>query len=161
MSVGAFHGAAYDPQSGKAIWWVNYRDGFSNVPRPVYGRGLVYIATWFQEPSLLAIRVDGLCDVTKTHIPWTLRRSAPLTPSPLLVGDELYAGNSSASPVFADGRIYFLAEDGVATVIAPGKAFRRLAMTPLEGVTLASMAVSGGSILIRTDSSLYRIGAQK
>jgi hypothetical protein len=44
-------------------------------------------------------------------------------------------------------------------VIAPGKAFRQLARSSLDGETLASMAVSGGSIFIRTDSQLYRIGS--
>jgi len=182
VSVGAFRAAAYDPLTGKEIWRVSYGDGFSNVPRPVYGHGLVYIATGFQQPSLLAVRADGAGDVTKTHIAWTLRRGAPLTPSPLLVGDELYVvndvgiascldaktgetrwlqrlgGEYSASPVVADGRIYFLSEGGVATVIAPGKEFRKLATSSLDGETLASMAVSGGSIFIRTDSHLYRIG---
>ncbi|HEV3215572.1 MAG TPA: PQQ-binding-like beta-propeller repeat protein [Vicinamibacterales bacterium] len=183
VSVGAYRAAAYDPQSGKEVWRVSYRDGFSNVPRPVYGHGLVYIATGFQEPSLLAVRADGAGDVTKSHVVWTLRRAAPLTPSPLLVGDELYVvsdigiascldattgevhwlqrlgGNYSASPIFADGRIYFLSEEGMAIVIAPGKEFRRLAMNQLDGAALASIAVSGGSIFIRTDSHLYRIGA--
>ena len=145
---------------------------------------LVYIATGFQQPSLLAVRADGAGDVTKTHVAWTLRRGAPLTPSPLLVGDELYVvndggiascldaktgetrwvqrlgGEYSASPVFADGRIYFLSEGGVATAIAPGTEFRRLATSSLDGETLASMAVSGGSIFIRTDSHLYRIGVR-
>jgi outer membrane protein assembly factor BamB len=182
VSVGAFRATAYDPQSGKEIWWVNYPDGFSNVPRPVYGNGLVYIATGFQEPTLLAVRVDGKGDVTKTHTAWTVRRGAPYTPSPLLVGDELYfvsdigvascvdaktgaqhwqvrlGGNYSASPVFADGRIYFQSEEGVTTVIAPGKQFRRLATNTLDGSMLASMAVSVGSIFIRTDHYLYRIG---
>ena len=185
VSVGAYRAVAYDPQSGKEIWRVGYRDGFSNVPRPVYGHGLVYIATGFNQPSLLAVRADGAGDVTETHIAWTLRRAAPLTPSPLLVGDELYLvndvgiascldaktgathwqqrldGNFSASPVFAAGRIYFLSEEGEATVIAPAKVFRRLATNPLDGATLASMAVSDGSIFIRTDRYLYRIGAPK
>jgi outer membrane protein assembly factor BamB len=66
-------------------------------------------------------------------------------------------GNHSASPIFADGRIYFLSEEGVATVLAPGKEFRKLATNTLDGETLASMAVSGGSIFIRSDSSLYRV----
>ncbi len=184
VSVGAYRAAAYDPQTGREIWRVSYADGFSNVPRPVYGHGLVYIATGFQQPSLLAVRADGAGDVTKTHIAWTLRRGAPLTPSPLLVGDELYVvndggiascldartgealwlqrlgGEYSASPVFVDGRIYFLSEGGVATVIAPGKEFHQLARSSLDGETLASMAVSGGSIFIRTDSHLYRLGAR-
>src|SRR5712691_7348262 len=90
VSVGAYRAVAYDPQTGKEVWRVSYDDGFSNVPRPVYGHGLVYITTGFQQPSLLAVRADGTGDVTKTHIAWRMRRAAPLTPSPLLVGDELY-----------------------------------------------------------------------
>jgi outer membrane protein assembly factor BamB len=184
VSVGAYRAAAYDPASGREIWRVSYDDGFSNVPRPVYGHGLVYIATGFQQPLLLAVRADGTGDVTKTHVAWTLRRAAPLTPSPLLVADELYVvsdigiascldaktgavhwqqrlgGNYSASPTFADGRIYFLSEEGIATVIAPGKEFRKLATNRLDGAALASMAVSNGSIFIRTETDLYRIGTK-
>jgi hypothetical protein len=70
---------------------------------------------------------------------------------------RLGGGDYSASPIFADGRIYFLSEGGIATVIAPGKQFQVLARNTLDGDTLASMAVSGGSIFIRTDSHLYRI----
>jgi len=182
VSVGAFRATAYDAQTGKEIWRVSYGDGFSNVPSPVFGHGLVYIATGFQQPSLIAVRPDGQGDVTKSHVAWTLGRAAPLTPSPILVGDELYVvndvgiatcldartgttrwvqrlgGNYSASPVAADGRIYFLSEEGVATVIEPGTAFRRLATNTLEGDTLASLAVSDGSIFIRSASHLYRIG---
>ena len=182
ISVGAYRAAAYDPESGKEIWRVSYADGFSNVPRPVYGHGLVYIATGFQQPSLLAVRADGSGDVTKTHIAWTLRRGAPLTPSPLLVGNELYivndggiascldattgearwiqrlGGGYSASPVLADGKIYFLSEEGITTVIAPGITFRQLAVNRLDGEALGSMAVAGGSFFIRTASHLYRLG---
>jgi outer membrane protein assembly factor BamB len=63
----------------------------------------------------------------------------------------------SASPVFADGRIYFLSEDGTSTVIAPGKEFKRLASSALDGEILASMAVSERSIFIRTGTHLYRL----
>src|SRR5262245_47868862 len=181
VSIGAYRAAAYEPQSGKEIWRVSYEDGFSNVPRPVYGHGLVYIATGFQEPSLLAVRADGKGNVTKTHIAWTMRRGAPYTPSPILVGDELYMvsdigiatcleaktgkilwqqrinGNYSASPIFADGRIYFQSEEGVTTVLAPGKQFRQLATNTLDGLTFASIAVSNGSMFIRSNTHLYRI----
>lgn len=184
VSIGAYRTTAYDPLTGKEIWRVGYSDGFSNVPRPVYGHGLVYIATGFNDPTLIAVRPDGTGDLGRTHIAWTLRRGAPYTPSPLLVGDELYVvsdlgilscldarsgatlwqqrlgGNYSASAVFADGRVYFLSEEGVATVIAPGTQFRRLALNRLDGAMLASMAVSDGSIFIRTDTHLYRIATQ-
>ncbi len=184
ISVGAFRTAAYDPESGKEIWRVSYGDGFSNVPRPVHADGLVYIVTGFQEPSLLAVRSGGTGDVTRTHVAWTLERGVPHTSSPLIVGNELYivsdigiascldrktgetlwrqriGGNYSASPIFVDGRIYFLSEEAVATAIAPGREFRRLASSELDGRTLASMAVSLGSIFIRSDRHLYRIGAK-
>jgi outer membrane protein assembly factor BamB len=67
-------------------------------------------------------------------------------------------GNHSASPIYADGRIYFLSEDGQTVVIAPGKQFKSLATNQLEAQTLASMAVSGGSIFVRSQTHLYRLG---
>jgi outer membrane protein assembly factor BamB len=181
VSVGAYRAAAYDPQSGKEIWRVGYADGFSNVPRPVYGHGLVYIATGFQQPTLIAVRADGTGDVTGSHVAWTLRRAAPLTPSPLLVGDELYIvsdsgiascldaktgtlhwqkrldGGFSASPLLAAGRIYFLSEQGTATVIKPSKTFEPLATNTIDGITLASIAVSDGNMIIRSERQLYCI----
>ena len=183
VSVGAYRAAAYDPATGQEIWRVSYGDGFSNVPRPVFGRGLVYIATGFQTPTLIAVRPDGKGDVTRTHVAWTITRGAPYTPSPVLVGEDLYfvsdtgvltladassgqtlwqqrlGGNYSASPVFADGRIYFQSEEGQTTVVAPGREFKKLAVNRLDGYTLASMAVSQGSLFIRSHSHLYRIGA--
>jgi outer membrane protein assembly factor BamB len=182
ISTGAHRALAYEPRTGKELWSVSYGDGFSNVPRPVHGHGLVFLCTGFHEPSLLAVRLDGKKDVTKTHVAWSSKRGVPLTPSPLLVGDELYfvndsgiatcldaktgkehwrarlSGNHSASPISADGRIYFLSEDGDATVIEPGTTFKKLATNHLDGPTLASMAVSGGSIFIRSQSHLYRLG---
>ena len=182
ISPGAFRAVAYEPNSGKELWQVTYGEGFSNVPRPVYGDGLVYICTGFQQPSLLAVKLDGKGDVTKSKVVWKLDRGVPLTPSPLLVGNELYmvtdngiatcvdaktgkeywrarvGGNHSASPIYADGRIYFLSEEGESVVIAPGQQLKHLATNQIEGRTLASMAVSGGSIFIRSETHLYRIG---
>jgi outer membrane protein assembly factor BamB len=183
VSVGAYRTVAYQPLTGKEIWRVSYGDGFSNVPRPVFGLGLVFIATGFQEPALMAVRADGNGDVTRTHVAWTLKRGAPYTPSPLLVGDELYyvsdtgvlscveastgqmlwqqrlGGNYSASPVFADGRVYVLSEEGTTTVFAPGRTFQRVAVNRLDGTTLASIAISNGSLFIRSQTHLYRIAS--
>ncbi len=185
VSVGAGHALAYEPESGREVWRVSYADGFSNVPRPVYGHGLVFITTGFQQPAIIAVRPDGRGDVTRTHVAWTLARGAPLTPSPLLVGTELYAvtdagivscidartgdirwqqrlgGTVSASPVFADGRIHILDEDGQTTVLNPGPVFQRLATNVLPGPTLASMAVADASFFIRTGSDLYRIASAR
>jgi outer membrane protein assembly factor BamB len=183
ISVGAFRVRAYEPLTGKEIWRVRYDQGFSNVPRPVAGHGLVFVTTGFQQPELLAIRMDGKGDVTKTHVAWSLKRGAPLTPSPILIGDELYivndggiascidaktgtviwqsrlGGTYSASPIHADGRLYFSAEQGVTTVIAPGREARKLATNALDGGHLASIAVADRAFFVRTDSALYRIAA--
>ena len=181
ISPGAFQAIAYEPRTGKEIWRVKYAEGFSNVPRPVYGDDLVFICTGFQEPSLLAVRADGLGDVTKSKIAWKLDRGVPRTPSPLLVGNELYlvsdngiatcvdaktgtelwrarlGGNYSASPIYADGRIYFLSEEGETIVIAAGRQLKHLATNQLDGPTLASIAVSHNSLFIRSATHLYRI----
>jgi outer membrane protein assembly factor BamB len=181
VSVGAFNTVAYDPQNGREIWRVHYEEGFSNVPRPVFGQGLVFVSTGFNQPSLLAVRPDGRGDVTRTHVAWRLSRGAPLTPSPLLDGDTLYVvsdngiasaldarnggvrwqqrlGNSfSASPVLADGRVYFLDEDGRTTVLKAGGSGETLATNALDGPALASMAVVPHAFIIRTGTHLYRI----
>lgn len=184
VSTSAHRAISYDPETGNEIWRVEYGSGFSNVPRPVYGHGLVYVVTGFYTPEVLAVRPDGKGDITASGVVWRHSRGAPLTPSPLLAGEEIYivsdngiatcldaktgkmhwqqrlGGNHSASPIYADGRIYFLSEEGDATVIAPGKEFRKLAVNSMNAQTLASIAVSGGSFYIRTAEHLYRIGGR-
>jgi outer membrane protein assembly factor BamB len=184
ISPGAHRAVAYEPLTGKEIWSVRYGDGYSNVPRPVFGHGLVFICSGFEQAELLAVRPDGQGDVTDSHVAWNLKRGVPLTPSPLLVGQELYlvsdngiascldaktgkthwqqrlGGNHSASPIFVEGRIYFLNEEGESVVIEPGKEFKKLATNQLDGQTLASMAVSGKAIFIRSSDHLYRLQQQ-
>ncbi len=181
ISPAAFHVASYDPVSGREIWRVRYDDGFSNVPRPVFAHGLVFVTTGFQQPSLLAIRPDGKGDTTRTHLVWRLDRGVPLTSSPIVAGEHLYMvsdtgvlscveavtgklawqqrvpGNYSASPVMAGGLIYFSSEEGVTTVIRPGATFERVAVNVLDAPILASPAVADGSLFVRTATHLYRI----
>ncbi len=180
LSSGADSIVSYDPLTGDELWWFRY-DGYSNVPRPVVGKGHVFISSGYDRPEFFAVRVDGTGDVTESHLAWNMKKAAPLNPSPLLMGDELYlvsdngiatcldavsgeqhwqeriGGNFSASPTFADGRIYFLDEEGKTTVVAPGKKFEVLASNQLEGRTLASPAMVDSSIFLRTDTHLYRI----
>ena len=65
---------------------------------------------------------------------------------------------SAMKATIIDGRGTSLSEGGMATVIAADKTFRKLATNSLDGATLASIAVSNGSLFIRSDSHLYRIG---
>lgn len=183
VSPGAHHAYAYDPRTGKPLWHIEYGDGFSNVPAAVYSHGLVYICSGFFQPVIFAVRPDGRGNVTKSHVAWSYPRAVPLTPSPVVAGNELFmvsdngvatcldaksgkqnwqrriGGNFSASPVFADGRLYFLNEEGECTVIAPGPEYRELARNTVAERTLASLAVSGRAIFLRGERSLYRIGA--
>ncbi len=180
VSPGAGMVGGYDAATGKEIWRVDY-DGYSVIPRPVFGHGLVFLSTGFDSPKVLAIRPDGTGNVTDTHVAWELKRGAPHSPSLLLVGDELYmisdggvatcvdaktgdihwqerlGGRYSASPLYADGKIYFQSEDGVGIVIAAGKEFNQLARNDLKERTLASYAVIDEALLIRSDKHLYRI----
>lgn len=180
ISTGSGMVGAYDASTGKEIWRVRY-EGYSVIPRPVYGHGLLYLSSGYDSPRLLAIKPDGKGDVTDTHVSWTMPRNAPHTPSPLLVGDELYTasdsgmvscldaktgeihwqkragGPYSASPIFAAGRIYFQGEDGSTVVVKAGKEYERLAVNQLGERSLASPAVADGALFIRTASHLYRL----
>lgn len=174
---------AYDPRDGSEIWRVDYPGGYSVTPRPVFGAGLVFVSSSYDRPVLYAIDPRGRGNVTATHVPWTLDRGAPHTPSVLVVGDELYCvadkgvatcldartgaerwvqrlgGNFSASPLHAAGRIYFQDEAGEAIVVRAGPAYEELARNRLgDGErTYASFAVDGDALLVRSESALYRI----
>lgn len=173
--------SALDPKDGREIWRATYGEGYSVVPRPVFGHGLLFIATGFDRPTVIAIRPDGQGDVTQTHVAWTLTKGAPNTPSLLLSGKELYmvsdggiascvdalsgqphwqervGGNYSASPLLAGDRIYLQSEEGVGTVIKAAKSFEVLATNNLEERSLASCAAADGGLFIRTLENIYRL----
>jgi outer membrane protein assembly factor BamB len=172
---------ALDPADGRELWRANYGEGFSVVPRPVFGHGMIFIGTGYERAWAYGIKVDGAGDITDTHVAWKTSRGAPNTPSMILVEDELYfvadngvascvdartgelhwnerlGGDMSASPIHANGRIYFTNERGRTFVVKAGKQFELLAENDLGERTLASPAVSGPSLFIRTENHLYRI----
>jgi len=181
ISPGSAVVCALDPKDGKEIWRCRYAEGYSVIPKPVFGMGMVFLSTSYDAPAAMAIRVDGKGDVTDTHVAWTINKGAPHAPSLLLVGDEIYmvsdagiatcadaktgavhwqervGGNYSASPIYAAGRIYFLNEQGVAVVIKPGKTFEKLAENSIGERTLASYAVGDKCLFIRGEKNLFRI----
>jgi outer membrane protein assembly factor BamB len=174
---------SYDPRTGKEIWRARYPEGYSVIPRPVFAHGLIFVSSAYDRPVFYAIRPDGLGDVTATHTAWSINKGAPNTPSPMVVGSEVYfisdsgimtcadaetgqvhwqervGGNYSASPVFADGKIYTQSEEGVGTVLKPGRKFEVLAKNDVQERTLASYAIGDGAIYLRTAQHLLRIQA--
>ncbi len=180
ISQGADWLYAYDPATGKELWKLKYGAlGFSLASRMVTGHGMMYICTGFMNSQLLAVRYGG---GQEPAIVWRYTKGVPKTSSPLLVGDELYfiddtggmftcldaktgkenyrqriGGDHSASPLYADKRIYIPGRSGVTSVIEPGKTFKSLANNQLEGQMMASHAVAGRAFFIRTEAALYRI----
>ena len=179
---GSGYVGAYDVADGREAWRLDYGEGFSVVPRPVFSHGLIFVATGFINPcSVLAVRIGGAGDVTASHLAWRSDEGAPHTPSMLAVGDELYfvsdrgefscvdvatgelhwrediGGRYSASLVYGDGRIYVTSEEGTTLVVQAGKTFSKLAENALGEKTFASLALSGKAIFLRTEGNLYRI----
>jgi outer membrane protein assembly factor BamB len=174
---------AYDPDTGDLLWKVKY-GGFSNVPRPVFAHGLVYVQTGFAPPELLAIRPDGSGDVTATKVVWRFKKGVPNVPSPVVVGDNLYmvadngiltcldaktgsskwtqrlvAGNYSSSLLAQGTSIYATSDDGKTTIFEAADEYKEIARNELAaGKVQASFAVADGSLFLRTDSSLIRLG---
>jgi outer membrane protein assembly factor BamB len=181
ISMGAKATYAYDPLTGKERWRVEERTNHSASTRPVAGFGLVFLPSGFPKGELLAVRPDGRGDVTGTHVAWRLTRGVPNKPSLLLVDDLLFmttdagvasaveaktgtvvwtgriGGTHSASPVYADGRVYFFSEDGKAIVVEAGRAFKVLAENQLGDGFMASPAIDGKAFYLRSKSHLYRI----
>ena len=171
----------YDPRDGSELWKASYGGlGFSTVPRPVVGKGLVFICTSFMKSRLLALRLGGRGDKTG-DIVWTAKRQIPQKPSILLAGDELYVANDAgiltcfdastgkqlwrerlegkyaASPLLWNDLVYFFNTDGKTSVLRAGKKFDLVSVNQLDEGIQASPAVADNALFIRTTSHLYRI----
>jgi outer membrane protein assembly factor BamB len=182
ISAGSDAVMAYDPKDGREIWKVMYAGGYSVVPRPLFGSGLLYVCTGYDSPTLVAIRPEGAKgDVTASHVVWRVKKAVPHNPSPLLVDDALYlisdkgvascldartgaerwqhriGGDFSASPLYADGKIFLQNETGDGFVLEPGDEYRELAKNSLGERTLASYAVGDGALFIRSERHLARM----
>jgi outer membrane protein assembly factor BamB len=183
VSVGSEIIAGYDAKSGKELWRTKF-DGYSLIPKPVVGNGMVYFSTGYNTPSVKAIKLGGTGDVTATNVAWSVGKVAPHTPSPLLVGDLLYCvsdrgtmscidakkgtivwedkvrGAYSASPVYADGKIYLTSEEGKGTLVEAGRKFNVLGEFDIKEKTFASFAGVDGALYVRTESQLFKFAAR-
>jgi outer membrane protein assembly factor BamB len=180
ISAGSKALFSYDPRTGQELWTVRHT-AHTAVLRPVFSHGLVVFCTGLGKPELWAVRPDGKGDVTAAHVAWKVEKGAPKTPSPIVVDDLLYAvnddgmgmcievatgkevwrerigGTFAASPVYGDGRLYFFNQQGKATVLKAGRTFEVLAANTLDAGCMASPAVSGKALFVRTKTHLYRI----
>lgn len=181
LSAGAKAAYAYDPQNGQELWRVQY-NAWSAAPRPLYDQGLALIISGFGgKTELLGVRVDGHGDVTDTHVAWRFDTIVAKTASPVLVDGLLYmvsddgmvtclesatgnrvwrerlGGRYAASPIYGDGRLYFFSREGKTTVLKPGRTCEFLATNTLSGGFMASPAVAGKALFLRTITHLSRV----
>lgn len=180
ISLGSMALYAYEPETGKELWRVDAIGSHSGTCRPVTGHGLIYSAMGMKG-ELFAIRPDGRGVVTDSHVAWQHKRMVTKRPSILLVddllfmvnndgvatcleaktGDEVWkerlGNNYSASPIYASGRVYFFDEKGKSTVIEAARQYKELAVNHLDEGFMASPAVSGNTLYLRTRTHLYRI----
>lgn len=181
VSAGGDRVQGFNSRTGERIWSI-YSQGEGVTPSPVVGAGMIFTSSGFEAPTIRAIRLGGQGDVTNSHIAWEQTKGVPALASLLFIDPFLYTitrdnilhcveastgeivwlkrltGVHSASPVYADGKIYILSEDGVTIVLRPGREYDEIARNELGETCLASMAVSNGQFFIRSAENLYCIG---
>ncbi len=183
LSAGSGMIGAYAPDDGRLLWKVTYGEGYSVVPRPVVADGMAYVATGYNVPTLIAIRLgDANGDVTKTHLAWEATRRMPKTPSMIAtngqilvlddtgtlssldgksgksVWDKKLPGNFSASPILAGKILYAVTEDGVCYVVEISETAAKVVFeTYIAERTLSSPALLDGALYLRTEEHLWKI----
>lgn len=172
---------AYDPVRGERLWWLDDLVGGRTVTGPTFGHGFVYATQGMRGP-LVAVQVGERGERSYRDIAWKHDSGTPDTCCPVLWDQWLFTvtddgiarcfdaltghlqwkerlpGGYKASPLAADGRIYFLNTEGKCTVISATSRFDKLADNSLDDETIASPAVSDGRLFLRGRKSLYCIG---
>ena len=183
LSAGSGMIGAYAPEDGRLLWKATYGEGYSVVPRPVVAEGMAYVATGYNVPKLIAIRLGKATgDITKTHIVWEVTRRMPKTPSMIATQGQILAlddtgaltglnaksgepawneklpGNFSASPILTGDTLYAVTEDGVCYVVKISPDGAKIQFeTDLAERTLASPILLSGALYLRTEKHLWKI----
>jgi outer membrane protein assembly factor BamB len=132
--------------------------------------------------GLTAVRFGGLGDVTSTNVVWSLKKSYPNIPAPLIYrgimylmkeggivtsvdpvsGQVLKTGRTPdaledyyASPVATDGKIFLVSASGKVTVLKAGAQWEILAVNDLGEDCWATPAIAGNNLYLRTRNALY------
>lgn len=168
----------FDAKTGELLWTVRH-DGMNASSPPLYGEGLVFISNGMGR--IVAVDPNGSGDITQDNIVWTSHKGVSKRSSPILVDGLLYmvtddgiltcveaktgdkvwtrrlGGEFAASPVYADGKLYFLNMTGEAVVLKPGREYEEISRGQFDDGFMASPAIAGKSILVRSKKAVYRL----
>jgi outer membrane protein assembly factor BamB len=172
----------FDLKTGKRLWTSKVL-GEGKVPSPVIADDLVFASGgWGGRESIKAFRMGAEGDLDESNLVWEQKKGVPKLSSLIYLKPHLFAmtdggvascynaatgeivwqervgGNFSASPVAANGRLYFVGDEGQTTVLEAGPKFNVLARNPLGEKVQASPAIADGRFYIRTAGSLFCIG---
>jgi outer membrane protein assembly factor BamB len=190
ISNGSAACCAYNPETGEEIWRVvEGEDSTIAMPIAENGivyfyPGFITDTSGDKVAELLAVNPEGKGDITKTNVLWKFKSPILQLLTPLIkdgliytidnrnvlfcldakTGQELYSKKLkqkyNSSPVYANGNIYFTSVKGETMIIKAGKQLQIIAENKLSGEVYATMAIIRNSIILRTDSKLYRIGTK-
>jgi outer membrane protein assembly factor BamB len=172
----------YDPKTGKPLWFLVEPNQFP-IPVPSFAEGVIYTSRGYRSGPYMAIRPGARGDLKGSeHLLWHVPTGAPYVSSVVhyqgviymasdagvvqaidaATGERLFQGRTggvfSAAPVAGDGKIYFVSETGEGIVVAAKREFEVLATNPMAARFLASPAISGGQIFLRSDDRLIAVG---
>jgi outer membrane protein assembly factor BamB len=172
---------AYDPATGRLLWHAD-APRQTPIPSAVSHGGVIYMTRGYRNSPYLALRPGGRGDVSASHVIWRAPGGGSYVSSLVYYDGLLYLTNDVgvltcadaktgervwqarldgvffASPVAADGKVYFVSQTGETIVVRAGRTPEILARNDLGERLVASPAISGGRIFLRSDARLFAIG---
>jgi outer membrane protein assembly factor BamB len=121
-------------RSNEFVSWSTLRGG-PYLPTPIAYRGLLFVCS--NEGIVACYDAPSGREIYKRRLPG--------------------AGAYTASPVAADGKLYFTDEQGEVTVLKAGAQFKLLAQNALGEVCLATPAISDGALFFRTEGHVIAV----
>jgi len=173
--------SGHDLATGARRWYIEEPNRFP-IPTPTVNDGVIYMSRGYRSSPFMAVRPGGEGNVASSHVPWKVATGAPyisslvyydgliymtgdvgvLTVTDAKTGERVYqeriGGVYTASPVAGDGKVYLASEDGETIVLSAGRTPRILSRNKLNARQLASPAIAGGRLFIRSDDALFAIG---